>query len=263
MSQSTTPNVQSLFATAAADGNLSQKSLQALNLVDPGAQIQRGLGVNVGDIEASEVILVDFLIDDSGSIRFVAGNADMVRQGHNGVLAALKDAKQSAAILASTRYLNGTVLFPFCQLKDATDMTPQNYDPQGGTPLYDQTIVMLGQVLAKAQEFSDNGVSVRTVSAIITDGADTGSRASAAQVRSVVEDLLKQENHVVCAMGISDGQTDFKAVFTEMGIRPEWILTPGNTPKEIRRAFQTISQSAVRVSQAANFSKAALGGFGG
>lgn len=263
MSQSTTPNVSALFSAAAADGNLSQKSLQALNLVDPGAVIQQGLGVNVNDVEASEVILITFLIDDSGSIRFVAGNTEAVRQGHNGVLDALKGSKQSAAILVSTRYLNGTVLSPYVQLKDAVEMTPQNYDPNGGTPLNDQAIVACGQVLAKAQEFQDNGVSVRTVTALITDGADLHSRANAAQVRSVVEDLLKQENHVVCAMGVADGQLDFRAVFREMGIPDEWILTPGNTPSEIRRAFQTISQSAVRVSQAANFSKAKLGGFGG
>lgn len=262
MSQ-TAPNVSALFSAAAADGSLSQKSLQALNLVDPGAQIQQGLGVNVGDIEASEVILVTLLIDDSGSIRFVAGNADLVRQGHNGVRDALKDAKQAAALLMSTRYLNGTILYAYCQLQDTVEMTPQNFDPNGGTPLNDQAIVTLGQVLAKAQEFADNGVPVRTVTAIITDGKDESSRASASQVKALVDDLLRQENHIVCAMGISDGHTDFKAVFTEMGIRPEWILTPGNTPKEIRAAFKTISQSAVRVSQAANFSKAKLGGFGG
>jgi hypothetical protein len=45
-----------------------------------------------------------------------------------------------------------------------------------------------------------------------------------------------------------------------MGIRKEFIKTPGASEKEIRAEFQTLSQSAVRASQgAAAFSQA--GGF--
>jgi hypothetical protein len=42
-----------------------------------------------------------------------------------------------------------------------------------------------------------------------------------------------------------------------MGIPDRWILTPGNSAQEIRRAFQVFSQSA-----AALGAGAALGGFG-
>ena len=63
-------------------------------------------------------------------------------------------------------------------------------------------------------------------------------------------------------MGIDDGGTDFHQVFRDMGIREQWILTPGNSQKEIRNAFQVFSQSAVRASQSAGgFSQASLGGF--
>jgi hypothetical protein len=143
-------------------------------------------------------------------------------------------------------------------------MTTKNYDPNQGTPLYDQTLILLGTVLAKAQEFSDNGVPVRTVTLIITDGADAHSlRADAQSVASVVGDMLKAENHIIAAMGIDDSYTDFRTVFKEMGIRDEWILTPGDSDSEIRQAFQVFSQSAVRVSQSAgNLNQASLGGFG-
>jgi hypothetical protein len=57
--------------------------------------------------------------------------------------------------------------------------------------------------------------------------------------------------HIVAAMGISDGSTDFKAVFRSMGIPDRWILTPGNSATEIRRAFAVFSQPAVRASQGA------------
>jgi hypothetical protein len=48
-------------------------------------------------------------------------------------------------------------------------------------------------------------------------------------------------------------------VFREMGIEDRWILTPGSTASEIRRAFQVFSQSAIRAGQGAP--APALGGF--
>jgi hypothetical protein len=68
--------------------------------------------------------------------------------------------------------------------------------------------------------------------------------------------MIAQENHIVAAMGISDGSTDFRGVFRAMGIADRWILTPGNSASEVRRAFQVFSQSAVRAAAGAQ-----LGGF--
>ena len=259
MSQGT--NLNELFQSAQAEGLLSQASFQALNVADIGTQIQAGLGIAIDDVTASEVVLVTLMPDDSGSIRF-SGNTATVSAGHNTVLDALSHSQQQQNLLVHTRYLNGQVLFPYCPVAQATRMDSSNYNPNLGTPLYDQTVVLLGTVLAKAQEFADNGVPVRTVTLIISDGGDEHShRASAATVRSLVTDMLRAETHIVAAMGIDDGSTDFRQVFRDMGIRDEWILTPGNSQKDIKRAFQLFSQSAVRASQSGN-SFNSLGGFG-
>lgn len=254
-------NIDDLFQNAHNEGLLSTASLNALEVNDIGAQIQAGLGISVDDVTASEVVLVTIMPDDSGSIQY-SHNVQAVRGGHNTILDSLTTCKQKDNILIHNRYLNGHVLYPYCPLDQAVRMTPQNYNPNQGTPLYDQTLVLLGTVLAKSQEFADNGIPVRTVTLIITDGADAGSvRASAKDVAMVVQDMLKAENHIISAMGIDDGYTDFHQVFREMGIRDEWILTPANSDKEIRKAFQVFSQSAVKVSQSAvNFNN--LGGFG-
>ena len=106
-------------------------------------------------------------------------------------------------------------------------------------------------MIAKAEELAQAGIAVRTVTLIITDGGDYGStRCKPADVAALVTDMLAQENHIVAAMGISDGTTDFKKVFRAMGIPDRWILTPGNSASEIRRAFQVFSQSAVRARRA-------------
>lgn len=248
--------IKKLLAEAHDAGALSAKSLAALDVVDVGAQIQAGLGVTIDDVAASEVVLLTMMPDDSQSIA-AANNTAAVRDGHNFVLEALAKSKQSGEVLAHTRYLNGSVLFPYTQLAHAQRMTPANYSPCLGTPLFDQSVVLLGTVVAKAQELAQAGIAVRTVTLIITDGGDYGStRCRPADVAALVADMLAQENHIVAAMGISDGSTDFKQVFRSMGIPDRWILTPGNSAGEIRRAFQVFSQSAVRASQGL-----ALGGF--
>ena len=254
-------NVNQLFEAAHQEGILSPQSLQTLTACDLGAQIQAGLGICVDDVSAAEVVLLTVMPDDSGSIAS-AGNEQAVRDGHNLVLEALMACKQRDCVLAHTRYLNGEVLYPYRTIDQALGMSAQNYHADKGTPLYDQTVVLLGSVLAKAQEFSQNGVAARTITLIITDGSDQHStQAKAKDVAALVRDMARAENHIVAAMGISDGHTDFGKVFREMGIEDQWILTPGNSPSEIRKAFQVFSQSAVRASQAASFAQAAVAGF--
>jgi hypothetical protein len=251
-----TKKIEDLLDEAHQTGALSAESRATLDIADIGAQIQAGLGVSIDDVPASEVVLLTMMPDDSHSIAS-AGNTDAVRDGHNFVLEALASSKQSGEVLAHTRYLNGEVLCAYTALEHAVRMTTANYDPRLGTPLYDQTVVLLGTVVAKAQELAQAGIAVRTVTLLITDGADYGSkRCRAADVAVLVRDMLAQENHIVAAMGISDGKTDFQAVFRTMGIPDRWILTPGHSATEIRRAFQVFSRSAIRAAQGT-----ALGGF--
>jgi len=248
--------VKKLLGEAHDQGALSAKSLKTLDVIDVGAQIQAGLGCTIDDVGSSEVVLVTMMPDDSQSIAH-AGNTDAVRDGHNFVLQSLSDSKQAGEVLAHTRYLNGSVLCPYTALEHAVKMSAANYHPNLGTPLYDQACVVLGTVIAKAQELAQAGIAVRTVTLIITDGGDYGSRrCKPADVKAIVDDMLAQENHIVAAMGIHDGTTDFKTVFRAMGIPDRWVLTPGNSASEIRRAFAVFSQSAVRASQGAQ-----LGGF--
>lgn len=257
-------DINDLFKNASADGNLSQASMAALNVVDIGEQILAAMGVNVADVPASEVILVTLLVDDSGSIRF-ANNAQIIRDGHNSVLDALSKTMNQDCILVHTRYLNGHVLYPYCPVAKATKMNSKNYNPVQGTPLYDQTVVVLGTVLAKAQSFADNGIPCRTITLILTDGADVHSvKHNEKNVSSLVRDMARAESHIIAAMGVKDGDgTDFSSIFRSMGIEDRWILTPGNNDRDIRRAFQLFSRSVNAVSQqSGSFGQISLGGFG-
>lgn len=261
---STPSNINSLFAGAQAAGTLNAAAAQTVgNIPDLGAQIQAGLGVAPDDVTASEVTLVTFLVDDSGSMQ---PNRDLAIKGHNLVIDALAKTKQKDGILVHCRYLNDGVIYPYTAVDKVARLTRATYDPTGGTPLYDETVVTLATVVAKAQEFADAGVPCRTITIILTDGADGSVRIrSPKKVAPIVDGLLKAEMHIVAAIGIDDGSTPYKKIFGDMGIPANWILTPGNSESEIRKAFLFASQSAVRASQAAGgggFSQVAAGGFG-
>jgi hypothetical protein len=260
---SDTRNVRDLFDSSRDEGALSKSTHAILTLPDLGARIQQGLGVSVDDIPSSEVFLLTLLVDDSGSI-VGAKNDTLVIEGYNAILDALAGTKQSDGILIHTRYQNGTVLTPYTPVSQAVRLDASNYQANGGTPLYDETVAILGTVLAKSQEFADAGVPSRSVTVVITDGADCGSRRHGArQVKSIVDDMKRGESHIVAAVGLSDGSTDFRQVFHDMGIEDRWILTPGSNKAEIRAALCVISQTAVRTSQArGTFKQAAAGGFG-
>lgn len=270
-------NVNDLFENAENEGNISPQSANIFKGVrDIGANIQNALGVAVDQVEASEVILVTFLMDDSGSIDCIKENPNvyssrvvgpkLMCDGHNMVMDEILSAsKRCDNILVHTKYLNGKILNPYGPLSGAKRMSSSNYSADGGTPLYDQAVVTLGTVLAKAQEFSDNGVPVRTITLIVTDGYDQHSRkCNAKDVASIVNDMKKTENHIIAAMGINDGSTDFKQIFADMGIDAKWVMTPTSDAKEIGKSFKLFSQSAVQASQAsgAQFSHMAAGGFG-
>lgn len=258
---STTSSLSALIGGAGL--NASATAAMQLTVDTLGPDITAGLGdIDYDDLGTAEVLLVTQIIDDSGSIRFVAGNTDAVRDGHNLVIDSLKGSKQSAGVLMSTRLLNAGPLSGYTTLDVAPRLDTHNFNPSGGTPLYDTIKLALTTVTAKMADFEQNGVAARALTVIVTDGADNGYTRPK-EVLDMIQGLLKTEQHIIAGVGVEDGYTDFRAVFSGIGIMDEWILTPRNSPSDIRRAFGVISQSAVRASQTATFSQTAMGGFGG
>ncbi|MBP9798021.1 hypothetical protein KBC70_02640 [Candidatus Woesebacteria bacterium] len=248
---------------------LSQQSMGILRPKDVGNSIRDAMGKPVLNSASTDVLLVAMMLDDSGSICF-GSNEQAVRDGTNSVVESLKDAREAVDIQFFLRYLNGTIMHPFGDLDTVPLLTSANYRGSGGTPLYDQSVEFLKALIAKAQEFEQYNVNVRTMSLIVTDGQDAGSfKHRAADVCTIVKDLLATESHIVAGMGVDGGGTNFRDIFADMGIPDMWIYETGPMAGEskdeflrrIRRGFQLFSKSAVRASKSAvNFSQ--LGGFG-
>jgi hypothetical protein len=254
-------NIQNLLNSAQDDGIITTSSAQALNLniKDIGTAIVAGMGIDVGQVQTSAVTLVSVLMDDSGS---VAGFANLMVEGYNNAIDAQQESKQKDSIVWHSRALSGQVYTPYVDLINVPRLALGVFDPSlGHTPLYDQTLVLLGTVIAKAQEFADEGISCRSITLIVTDGEDNSSRrAGAKDVATVVQDMIRQERHIVTGMGV--GSSKFQQVFRNMGLQDQWILTTKSTKHEMRQAWNIWSQSAVSVSQAANLSQVSQQGFG-
>jgi len=86
-----------LLQGAGNDGTLSVATMQSLQVLDLNAQLQTGMGISAGDVNASEVLLYTILVDDSTSIDVVidgVNNSDNVMLGHNELRGAILDSKQ-------------------------------------------------------------------------------------------------------------------------------------------------------------------------
>jgi len=263
--------INSLFQDAADDGDLSGKSMQILTGPQFGAQMQAAMGLPAVQIDiADDVIIVATMIDDSGS---VSSHVPAIIDGHNLIIDSLAGSKQAGSIMMSTSLMveahdgaasgnhDAGILFPFVGVQNATRMSNSNYHANGWhTPLYDQSLVVLGSVLAKTQDFSRQGVAARSVTLLVTDGEDNASRHSVSDVRAVVEDMIRAEKHIVAFLGIGN-ESKFRRIAADMGIPDQWVMTSKAGASEIRAAFRMFSQSAVRASQnAMSFSQSA-GGF--
>jgi hypothetical protein len=189
-------------------------------------------------------------------------NQHAVMIGHRAILHSLRQV-EGMEILLSTTFLNGGELHSYRPLKDAIALTDENYHLRGGTPLFDKGVAALRKVMAKTQEAEENWKRARTITCFITDGADNSHEQTAADIAAVVTMLRNKGPHIINAMGIDDGMTDYKEVFQSMGILPDWILTPGSTSGEIMDAFTKLAQASVEASRVGDqaFRELATGGF--
>ncbi len=116
----------------------------------------------------------------------------------------------------------------------------------GGTPLYDQAVVLLATATAKARELRELGKRTHAFTVLITDGEDTcSSSATSDSVACIVRDLQLGQDHIVAAIGIHNGRTDYHKVFEAMGIPRQWILTPDSSASAVLKAIRKLAGAFV------------------
>lgn len=239
--------VNELVVRAKMRGALSPISARALQRPRIAAQIEEALKDGFTIDRPGEVILVTLMPDDSGSMITNGKNVSLIN-GHNKLIEAMFESPSSERMLLSTRFLNGTVLNPYRPLDYCEDLTDENYPCDGTTPLYEQTLILLGAVMAKAQELIDKGARVRTATLIMTDAASTEDHAEKLlpEVASVIRDMTRVADHLVAGMGFAaPGMSGvFEEVFSGMGFAPDHIHT-ATDPQAVLKCFRLFGDTAL------------------
>lgn len=211
--------------------------------------------------QPKEVLLVLLVLDDSGSIE-AAGNSQAVIDGYNGFVEALKGAPGNVQI--STMFLNKRTESPFQHPREVQPLCRETYRPDSGTPLFRRSLDGLACILTEAQAMAARGVVVRTMTYIFTDGGDNRSRPiTALNVKMLVDGMLAGVNHIVSGCAVNDGRTNFREVFTSMGIPEHWIKVLRNDPRQVRDNLTTMGSMASGASTGPeSFTRTSQTGFG-
>jgi Mg-chelatase subunit ChlD len=237
-------NLQSLFQNSQQSG----MSRQSVDLLVQNLDGQTGLGcvgAQIDSLNTDDVTLLSVLIDASGSMGSV--RADVI-DAFNQMARALADSKARDSILMSAWTFSDkpTLLFGYTPIDSVKDLTKATYAPNGATALYDAAMDAFTGIVAYGQELRNGGIRTRCIVVVITDGGDNMSSHTAAAVKTVALDLLKQEFYTLAFIGMGNPNT-FNQIASNMGFPS--ILTVGNSATEIRRALNMVSGSVIRASQ--------------
>lgn len=219
-------------------------------------------GKALEDIVASDVTLITVLIDSSSSIGD-RGLEQAVRDGQNELIGAFGGSKQKDGILMALWTFGSSldVIHSYLPVADAVKLDAKNYRAHGSTRLYDTWCDALAANVAYAQRLRDGGTPCRSVVVVITDGEDVGSARSSSDCARLSRDLLASEQFVLAFVGVGK-DVNFPAVAKSMGVPDGCVLVQKDaTASSLRKAFQLVSQSAIRASQGKIAPGAAAGFF--
>lgn len=238
-------DLQSLFK----DNSTNGMSRQSVDLLIQNLDGQAGLGcigAQVDDLNTDDVTLLSVIVDQSSSMGSVR---DDVIDAFNQMTRALNDSKAADSIIMSTWTFDNSsnLLFGYTPIDQVKDLTKVEYNPGGATALYDAVLDGFTGIVGYGQDLRNNGIRTRSIVVVISDGADNVSNNTSAAVRTVAQDLIKQEFYTLAFVGLGNAPT-FTQIAQSMGF-PN-VLTAQNSPSEIRKTLNMISGSVIRTSTA-------------
>ncbi|GAB4268386.1 MAG: hypothetical protein Kow0080_11270 [Candidatus Promineifilaceae bacterium] len=251
-------NLDGLFQSARDDG-LTDNTLGLVVSNLNGPTMVTAIGTSLNKLTSNEVTLAMNIIDMSASM---APHAVDVINGYNTeYLAAMKGSTAVDDILVSTILFNDQIklLHGYVPLRDAPPLTKNTYHPTGTTALYDAVAAGLTNMVLYAQQLRANGIMVRCIVIVYSDGGDNASQQEAVNVRRAAQELLKHEIYTLAYVGFySGGITDtiLRQLADEIGFTE--TLMAGLSQGELRRIFHLVSASTVRVSQQSGLAAQAI-----
>ena len=203
-----------------------------------------GLGVDIeaqntaiDDLESENVSLMLIGIDGSGSMSSYRN--DMM-QCLTDFKDALENSKEANEILVARADFASDIDIGGYK---AIDEFNTSFSAGGCTAMYDAVVEGSAKMLEYRKYLRDQGVRVKCVFAIFSDGYENGSKADVAAARQAIANLNREE---ITTAFISFG-SDAKVEAQKLGFVN--MLEVGSSASELRKAFNCLSKSVIESSK--------------
>jgi len=202
--------------------------------------------LDVDKLENENVTLVSILLDESGSMDQYQ---QVMKQSIDTFKKSIKNSKSADELLVSVTRFNGNITSGGFQLIDDVST---DYNPGGSTVLYDAIILGQknlydGNKTGYLEQLKANGIRVKAVLVIFSDGEDNGSRNV---LRDAVDAIGKLKSQEILTAFVAFGGSA-KGIAQQLGIADADVLETSATESELRKVFDILSKSAISSSQSA------------
>lgn len=212
------------------------------NITIDGLDDTYATNMDVDDVVSPSIMLVDFLIDGSGSMdpyeRTMCECLEHYKE-------AISNSKQSDEMLVSKTVFESTI-------ETGGYVAPEDfntdYSAGGCTRLYDAIIDRRQRMLDYMDQLKNNGTNARACLIILSDGEDYGSQHRASDARQAIQDLISKE---ITVAFIAFGQGAF-GVADSIGVKKNNVKEVSNDESELRRVIDLVSKSAISASKKAS-----------
>ena len=182
--------------------------------------------MDIDDVVSPSIMLVDFLIDGSGSMDTYERTMCECLEHYK---EAISNSKQADEMLVSKTVFESTITTGgYVQPEDFNT----DYSAGGCTRLYDAIIDRRQRMLEYMKQLKDNGTNARACLVILTDGEDYGSQYRASDARQAIQE----------AFGVADS----------IGVKKNNVKEVSNDESELRRVIDLVSKSAISASKKAS-----------
>jgi hypothetical protein len=222
------------------------------NIIIEGLDEIRAANMDVDEVASPSVMLVDFIIDSTGSM---TPYERAMRECLEHYKQAICNSKQADEMLVSKTLFNTTI-------ETGGYVAPEDfntdYSTWGCTRMYDAIIDRRQRMLDYMEQLKNNGTNARACMIILSDGLDNDSKYRASDARQAIQDLISKE---ITVAFIAFGQQAF-GVADSIGINKRNVIEVSNNEGELRRVIELVSKSAISASKKASSGAAGTGDTG-
>ncbi len=195
---------------------------------------------SIDDIETEVINLIFVGIDQSGSMDMYIND---MKQCLVDFKKALEDSKEVDEMLIARANFNGSKQDIQIGGYKKVNEFDVGYSANGATPLYDVIVEGTEKLDNYITYLKNQGMRVKAVFAIFSDGEDVGSLTHMSEARNCVKKLNNQE---ITTAFISFGS---HAITEAENLKFKNKLQVGSSASELRKAFDCLSKSVIESSK--------------